>query len=224
MEIIDENPKNTGFNPTAGESFGTAWKLLWNHFPVLLAIVIIYSLLSGPVSIFQYRYEHMNNIFFPGVFVILFSVFITGPIGYSTSWVFLKAARGESYEIRDMFAVFERNYWNAVAANLVVGLIVVVGIFLLIVPGIIFAIRLAFVPYLIMDRKMELGEALDASWQMTKGYGGEIFLMGILAVLVVILGFIALFVGVIISMIWIYLAVAIMYQAVSEAKGQNLKV
>jgi membrane-anchored glycerophosphoryl diester phosphodiesterase (GDPDase) len=133
--------------------------------------------------------------------------------------VFLKAVRGEPFEIRDMFEVFQRNYWNAVAANVVVGLIVGIGLIMLIVPGIIFACRLAFVPYLVIDREMELTEALNESWQMTKGYGGQIFLMGVLAFFIAILGLIALLVGVIISAIWIMTAFATFYQAVVEKEG-----
>jgi membrane-anchored glycerophosphoryl diester phosphodiesterase (GDPDase) len=123
-----------------------------------------------------------------------------------------------------MFAVFQKNYWNAVAANVVVGLIVGIGIIMLIVPGIIFACRLAFVPYLVIDREMELTEALNKSWEMTKGYGWDIFLMGILAFFVVILGLIALIFGVIISAIWIKTSFATMYQAVVENDGHFQEV
>ena len=47
---------------------------------------------------------------------IAYAVFIASPIGMSASWVFLKAVRREKIEIKDMFAVFQRNYWNAVLA------------------------------------------------------------------------------------------------------------
>ena len=58
--------------------------------------------------------------------------------------------------------------------------------------------RLAFVPFLIIDRKMEVMEALSKSWEMTKGYGWHIFFMGFLAFWIVILGLLALIFGVII--------------------------
>ena len=54
----------------------------------------------------------------------------------------LKAVRREKIEIKDMFSVFERNYWNAVIAGLIKFLIIGLGICMLIVPGIIFACRL----------------------------------------------------------------------------------
>ena len=39
-------------------------------------------------------------------------------------------------------------------ASLLVGVIVSIGFILLIVPGIVFACKLAFTPYLVVDRKM----------------------------------------------------------------------
>ena len=192
---------------------------MWKLFVSLLVITIISSIISGPMT-FNYEDTDWSWFFLPiALFGIAYGIFIAGPIGYSTAWVFLKASRNEPFEIKDMFAVFQRNYWNAVAANILVTVIVGFGIIMFIVPGIIFAIRLAFVPYLVIDRQMEVTEALSKSWEMTKGYGGQIFLMSIIAFFVVIFGLIAVIVGVIISIMWIQLAFATMYQAVVEKEG-----
>ncbi len=218
MEVINENQEK--LIPSAGKAYNAGWKLMWKYFVVLLVVAILYSIISGPTAMFQWNTDNYGWFIVPAVlFGIGFGLFISGPIGYSTQWVFLKAVRGEPFEIRDMFAVFQRNYWNAVAANVIVGLIVGIGFVMLIVPGIIFACRLAFVSYLVIDREMEMTEAISKSWEMTKGYGGQIFLMGILAFFIVILGLIAMFVGVIISLIWIMTAFAVFYQAVVEKEG-----
>jgi uncharacterized membrane protein len=221
MEIINNNPIKA--KPDAGDAFGVSWNIMWKSFVGLLAVIIIYGIISGPTAMFQARGNEFNDFEWFMVpfllFAVGFGIFIGGPIGYSTNWVFLKAVRGEHFEIRDMFAVFQRNYWNAVAANVVVGLIIGIGIIMLIVPGIIFACRLAFVPYLVIDREMELTEALNKSWEMTKGYGGQIFLMGIISFFVYIGGLLALFFGVIISAIWVKTAYATMYQAVVDSEN-----
>ena len=65
-------------------------------------------------------------------------------------------------------------------ANIVVAVIVGLGIIMLIVPGIIFACRLAFVPYLVVDREMDVMDALRVSWDMTRGPGWQIFFIGLL--------------------------------------------
>ena len=119
-----------------------------------------------------------------------------GPIYYGVSYASLKAVRGEKVEVQDMFEAF-KNYWNAILAYIIVGAIIFVGFLLLIVPGIIFACKLAFTPYLIVDKKMEVIEAIRTSWNMTNGHAGEVFLIGLLAIPIVIAGFICLVVGVI---------------------------
>ena len=86
-------------------------------------------------------------------------------------------------------------------------------------PGIIFACRLAFVPFLVIDRNMEALEALKASWAMTKGHGWTVFFMGLLAVCIVIAGLLVLIFGVLISAMWITAAFAILYHSVYLKQG-----
>ncbi len=120
-----------------------------------------------------------------------------------------------------MFAAF-KNYWNAVAATILVDIIVVIGFILLIVPGIIFACKLAFVPYLVVDRKMGVMKAIDESWHMTNGHAGKVFLIGLLAIPIFLAGFICLIVGVIISFMWVNMALASLYHAVSKQRESQL--
>ncbi len=214
------NNQQYDFIPDAGSSYSVGWKVIRVYFVELLVVSIVYAVLSGPVSIFQWHLDKFEWFLVPlAMFGIAYGIFVAGPIGYGVNWVFLKAVRGERIEIRDAFAVFQKNYWNAVIANIVVGVIVGLGIVMLIVPGIIFACRLAFVPYLVVDREMDVMDALRVSWDMTRGYGWQIFLMGFLAFFVVILGLLCLFVGVIISVMWISAAFASMYHAVETQHG-----
>ena len=214
------NNEQYNFYPDAGNSYSIGWKVIWVFFVELLVVSIVYMLLSGPVSIFQWKVDDFDWYLVPMVmFGIAYGIFVAGPIGYSVNWVYLKAVRGERIEIRDIFAVFQKNYWNAVIANIVVGVIVGIGIMMLIVPGIIFACRLAFVPYLVVDEEMDVMDALRVSWDMTRGYGWQIFLMGIIAFFVVILGLIFFIVGVFVSAMWISAAFATMYHSVASKNG-----
>lgn len=218
VTILNNQPYD--FRPEATDSYSIGWKVIWIYFVELLVISIVYMVLSGPISFFQWKVDHFTWFLVPmAMFGIAYGVFVAGPIGYGVSWVFLKAVRGERIEIRDMFVVFQKNYWNAVIANVVVGIIVGLGIVMLIVPGIIFACRLAFVPFLVVDREMDVMDALRVSWDMTRGYGWQIFLMGILAFFVVIAGIICLVVGIVISIMWISAAFAAMYHAVELKDG-----
>ena len=208
------------FVPDAGSSYSVGWKVLKTAFVELLVISIVYMVLSGPISVVQWKVDSFAWFLVPLVlFGIAYGIFVAGPIGYGAKWVFLKAVRGERIEVKDIFIVFQRNYWNIIIANVVVGIIVGLGIVMLIVPGIIFACRLAFVPYLVVDREMDVMDALRVSWDMTRGYCGQIFLMGLLAIPVVLLGLLCIGVGVIVSVMWISTAFAVMYHAVEMKDG-----
>ena len=208
------------FQPDAGGSYSVGWKVLMAAFIELLVVSIVYTILTGPVSTVQWQVSSFGWFLVPLVlFGILYGIFVAGPIDYGAKWVFLKAVRGERIEVKDIFFPFQRNYWNVVIANIVVGIIVGLGIFMLIVPGIIFACRLAFVPYLVVDREMDVMDALRVSWDMTRGYGWQIFLMGLLAIPIVILGLICFIVGVFVSVMWISAAFAVMYHAVAKKDG-----
>jgi len=137
------------------------------------------------------------------------------PVDYGVSFANLRAARGDKLEIKDMFEAF-KNYVNVVLANILAGAIIVIGLVLLIVPGIVFACKLAFVPYLVVDRKMEAIEAVKESWQMIGGYAWKIFLIGLLAIPISIAGLICFGVGIIFAVMWINLAFASLYHAVSS--------
>jgi len=157
-----------------------------------------------------------------GFLGFVYGILVVGPVDYGVSFAHLKAARGDKLEIKDMFEAF-RNYWNAVLANLLVIVIVGVGLVLLIVPGIIFACKLVFTPYLVVDRKMEVIEAVRESWRMTSGHAWKVFLIGLLAILISIAGLICFGVGIIVSIMWIRLALASLYHAVSLAEASTLK-
>jgi hypothetical protein len=220
METTIE-PNNAFVSDTStGDSYGKGWNLIFTTFIELLVVTLVYAVIQIPTNGFQFKPDEFEWFFIPLILLAIgYGIFISGPIGYSVSWVFLKAVRREKIEIKDMFAVFERNYWNAVIASLVTTIIIVIGLFMFIVPGIIFACRLAFVPYLVIDEKMEAMEALKASWAMTKGHGWTIFFMGLLAFLIIIAGLIVLIFGVLISAMWISAAFAILYYSVYLKKG-----
>jgi uncharacterized membrane protein len=154
----------------------------------------------------------------------LISIFIGIPLSIGYYYVFLKAARKEKFEVQEVFAGF-KTYWNSVGAGVLTALIVIGGFILLIVPGIVFSCKLAFVPFLVADRKMGPTEAIRTSWRMSRGHAMEVFAIELLGILLAIAGLICLVVGVIIAGMWIQSAIASLYFAVSaqQKKGENIQ-
>lgn len=198
-----------------GSSYGNGWRQLKRNFWVLLIITIIVLLISSPSEIMGDIAEKSDSGFF-GLLALVYGILVTGPIYFGASFVYLKAARDDSPQIMDAFEGF-RDYWNVVLANFLVWLIIVVGFLLFIVPGIIFGCKLAFTPFLVVDRKMRAGDAIKESWRLTKGRALTVFLIGLLTIPIAIAGLICLGVGIIVSIMWIGLAFASLYYAVSSS-------
>jgi len=218
----DANRSNPGaghciapFPPGVISSYRNGWHQLWRNILELFIIGLIFFVIALPSWAMSSTAEELECAgTMLGFIALFYGLLLLNPLEYGLDFAYLKAARGDRLQIKDMFAVFQ-NYWPAVLANLLVGVIIAIGIFLLIVPGIIFACRLAFVPYLVVDRKMETIDAVKSSWHMTRGHAGKIFLMGLLAIPIVLLGLICLGVGIIPALMWIQAAFASLYHAVS---------
>jgi len=200
---------------TVGASYKNGWQRLWKYILELLLITIISILIHIPSSGLSASKETEGvGAVFLGIFALAYILLLSRPIEYGVSFAYLKAARGDQLKVKDMFDVFQ-NYLNAVLANLLVAVIVSIGLFLLIVPGIVFACKLAFVPYLVVDRKMETVEAVKESWRMTKGHALKVFLIGLLAIPIAMAGLLCFGVGIIVAIMWIGIAFASLYHAVS---------
>jgi uncharacterized membrane protein len=207
--------------PGVGSSYGNGWRQLWKYFLELFLIGIIGFVIGIPGGVGGW--SQGAEVPFLGLFGAVYTILLVWPVNYGVSFSYLKAARGDRLEIKNMFEAFQ-SYWNAVLAALLVTVIVIFGFILLIVPGIIFACRLAFTPYLVVDRKMEVIEAVKTSWNMTNGHAGKVFLIGLLAVPICIAGLICFGIGIILSIMWISMAFASLYYAVSlsnEASAQE---
>lgn len=197
--------------PEIGSAFHFGWNVLKAKFIPLLLVIIVVILISGLGSALFHR-EAIGL----GFLAMLYGVFVSGPISFGENWVFLKAVRNEEFEVKDIFSVFGPHYWETVLASLLLTVIIVLGILLFVVPGIIFACRLAFVPYLVIDKNEKATDAISKSWEMTKGFGWKLFAMGIFSFFIGLGGIILFIVGIFPAVIWIYAAFAAFYHAVDS--------
>ncbi|MBA7527576.1 hypothetical protein ES705_19752 [subsurface metagenome] len=207
--------------PGVGSSYGNGWRQLWKYFLELFLIGILGAIIGILSGMGGWSGGAVAAATVLGIIGFIYGILIVGPVDYGVSFAHLKAARSDRLEIKDMFEAFS-NYWNAVLANVLVFAIVAIGMVLLIIPGIIFACKLAFTPYLVVDRKMDVIGAAKESWHMTNGHAWKVFLIGLLAIPISIAGLIVFGVGIIVSFMWIRLAFASLYHSVSlsgEASG-----
>jgi membrane-anchored glycerophosphoryl diester phosphodiesterase (GDPDase) len=103
-------------------------------------------------------------------------------------------------------------FWYYLVGQAFVGFVVIVGLILLIVPGVIAAMGLMFSSYLIIDKGRGPVEAFKQSWQMTKGHKWDLFLLSLALVGLNILGLLALVIGLLVTIPITMLAVVHVYR------------
>lgn len=86
-----------------------------------------------------------------------------------------------------------------IGISLVSIVIIMFGLLFLIIPGIWFSIALSFATYYLVDRDGGVFDSLRMSWNITKGHIVQIFLFTLAIVGLNILGFLALGVGLLVT-------------------------
>lgn len=133
-------------------------------------------------------------------------------VSVATTLGLLQIVRGQ--EKLDFSKVWEepKVLLNMFLTNLLLGLMVVVGLLLLIVPGIYLALRYGMASILVVDEDLGPMEALQRSSKITEGKRLFILTFGIASVAVNILGALALGVGLLISIPVTSLAGILLYE------------
>jgi hypothetical protein len=227
--------------PTFGNSFATGWRVMSDNFIRLFLIIIIVAIVSGPVSMVNFKFdahdfhgapwEWAGNFHsminwasvgmfaaFIGLMALLYTFFVVPVFKYGRDMTFVQAVRKIKPDFELLVKGFWQNYLHIVLANLLVGALVVMGCFALLIPGIIIACRLVFVSFIVMDKKLDPIEAVELSWKLTRGHGWRIFAMGFVSFFILIFGFILFIVGIFPAIIWVTSSFASLYQSVLNQK------
>jgi uncharacterized membrane protein len=112
-------------------------------------------------------------------------------------------------------------YWIYLAATLLVGLAVLLGLVLLIVPGIIFALMFMFTSFLVIDRGLGPIDAMKESKRITSGYKWPLFGFVLLLALINVVGAAVLLVGLLVTVPVTSLAFAYAYRLLSKTPPQT---
>lgn len=170
------------------------WTIIGQYLLIFFVLSILFSVLLGKGAI-------LGSI-------------ITAYIGMK--WALAWVNKG-SFKFDDLFENLSlKKFIYFVLAIALVVLSVVGGMILLIIPGIIFAVRLMFVKYIIIENDFTPMQALRESKRITKGCRWKLFWFSIVAVLVVLLGFICLIVGIFFAAPLIALATASVYKTLRD--------
>jgi len=131
----------------------------------------------------------------------------------------LKLADGKKTEFKDLYSAKAETFIRYVIGGLLYSLIVIAGIILLIIPGIIFAIKYQYYNYLIVDKSLSPFDAIKKSGKITQGYKWNLLLFGFVIGVVTLLGLFALVVGILVAAPVTGLAQAYVYRKLMSNKA-----
>lgn len=188
-----------------GAALRFGWDKVKGNFWFFLGITLIYLILT---SVPSYEQEISEN-----------STLILNVLGYLiTAWltagmlkIGFQVYDGKKPEFKTLFNQL-KYFWRVLGAQVLVGLMVVVGLIFLIVPGVYFALRYQFVPNLIVDKDITIMEAFRQSSEITKGVKLKLLLFNLALLGVILVGLIALIFGVLVALPIVWLAEIYVYR------------
>ncbi len=184
----------------SGKAFSYGWasvkKDLWYFVGLTLIFVIIGSLGSKNGGHSEWN-----------VLSYFLSAWMT--CGFVT--LALNYQAGKKLPLSNVFTQF-KHYWKVLGAAIIVGLLVVAGTAFLIIPGIYFALRFQFVVELILDKGLDIGEAMKESTRLTNGRKMSLLGFNLMMVGVLLLGALCLGVGLLVAIPVAGLANVVVYR------------
>jgi len=132
-------------------------------------------------------------------------------VAIGTAAIALKICDGKEASIGDFF-VEPGVLWAYIVAAVLATAFIGMGILLLIVPGVIFYLKLLFYPYYILDNYGGVINSLQSSWNRTAGMKWELFKFSLYIVMVNLLGLLCLGVGLLVTIPMTWVATAHVYR------------
>ncbi|MEK7569879.1 MAG: DUF975 family protein [Patescibacteria group bacterium] len=183
-----------------GKAFRYGWETLKKDFWYFIGISVLYVVITSVPN----AGDNDSGLGILGIFI---GAWLTGGL-YR---ILLDYHVGKKQEFTVLFTQL-KHFWRILLGTLLLLLIIAGGLILLIVPGIIWALKYQFTIMLIVDKDMQIMDALRASGEMTKGIKWPLFVFGLAALGALALGLIALGVGVFVAVPVIWLAYVYVYR------------
>lgn len=205
------------FSKTEAILFGL--KTLKKNFRFFLGIMLILGLVSVLPEIGKVLIKEKK--LFIDVFSAVISLFgIILEMGLIK--ISLKLYDQEKPKFSDLFSQYPL-FFKMLFGSIFYGLIIILGLILLIIPGIIFAVKFYLFEYFIVDKGLGPIEALKRSWRVTGGATGNLFLFLLLVTAINLLGVLVFSIGLLITVPITALATVFVYRKLlTQSENKNI--
>ncbi len=192
------------------------WEIVKANLWFVVGTTLVYCIFNSSFNLKSEEEEWVfSGIAFitaAGLGVILWVIGMIVQMGYLK--IYLKLQSGVHSEFKELFTHYQP-FWRYLGSMILYCLRVFVGLLLLIVPGIIWAIKFQFMPALVIDKGMKPLEAMRESGRMTEGHKMHLFKFGLVALAINLLGLICLGVGLLVTIPLTTLAYIQIYRKLS---------
>ncbi len=185
-----------------GKAISYGWEAVKKNFWYFVALAALTLIIQG---IFEGDKDHQSLSFIG--FII--SAWLTA--GYLKIVFHFYDHNGETIPLSQLFTQY-KYFWKILGANILLCLIIGIGFALLIVPGMYWALKYSMTINLIVDKDMDIMEAMKESARMTNGIKWPLFGFMLTCLGVTILGLLCLGVGSLVAVPVVWLATAYIYR------------
>lgn len=182
------------------EIFRISWKSTKSQLAILAGLLIGFCIISLTLSLFGVPVQNsvVGQIITTIISMIFSLIFILG---------YTKNCFQALDDIEPQFSAYGKQapkIFTLLISNLIFSFVVLIGIILLLIPGIYLAIRLQFFTAFIVEEDAGIIESLKKSWSITKGNEMKLFLLFLSMMGIIILGIILFVVGIFVAIPLIY--------------------
>ncbi len=201
-----------------GEALGFGWRTFRDNLWLMVGAVAIVMVAGYAPAIFTWIVGDDSALVVLAASVLGYVLSLFIALGYTR--LALRLVDGQPGAIGDLFSC-GRLVVRMVLASLLYMLIVMGGTILLIVPGMIWAIKFQYYMYAIVDEDAGVMESLRRSSAITRGEKFHLFGFGLVAGLVGMVGLLVLVVGVLASGAVVALAYAHVYRRLTTMHAER---
>ncbi len=226
---------------SAREAFSYSWETFKKNWKYFLGLEIVFLLVSFvPSAVLQKVFANNVALNIPiQILLYLYSLVLAAGL----TKILLSVIDGKFLPTREIFTHY-RLVWPLFITSIVVGFLILLlmlpaviiffgvstilsqnafGPFLTVILGVAFAVwviyvslRLFFWQYVVIDKNPGVQAAIRTAWNMTKGAVWPLFLFGLLAILVTLLGALLLGVGLLVTIPVVQVATVYLYKKLSQ--------
>lgn len=203
---------------TKSFSIGSLLKEGWELFKVNSGFLVVYQIILFALS---FVFGGLEAGWKMAPFHILgFVIIMLGKMGLYQSILIMTTGNKPGF---DQFYSNWPQFLSWFIANLIFGIVFVIGLILLIFPGCYVLARYGLFPFFILDQKLGPLEALSEAGKATEGVRWQIFLLFLACMILNILGLIFFFVGLLITVPVTLFALATVYRQLTGQSSQSIQ-